>query len=1089
LDTKDSQDQWAIAKLTNYARTVLSFARFVKLSTPAQRLQFFLACAIGACCALVPIFLKTGSYTLKWASLALVAGAIICFLWLLRRIVPPVFYSPSLKPYSDTDGELFVELERGSEIVQCVGFLEDSQISLIAIHGATGIGKTSVLRAGIQYRFLRRSADSNDSKGQTGDCIYWRADPSSESVSLIKAIEHSIGDVHGNNPLDIVNLVKSRLVIIVDQFERLDRSSPDNALIFDLIRRVHASSAPHKVQLVIAFDSDYLPEWLSFEQDAGIQAQKIAIQAFTMPQALRVINVLAIRAGITISNKILAHYVRDIANDGRVSPLDIAVGLVAFLAWNQQVDRVSIRDYRRAGGVQAVWSTHLQEQLGPAHIRPQDRERLIQAVLITLVDRETRRRKKEGGTKDEIARVAGLDIHAITSYLKSLEAGYVLLSVHAQNVYTLSRDQLAAALQDHVFMVAGDGIVRATSIGKSERARKLRLFRYPALGAALGAVLIVIAFGAQAAFRWQHTRKIAAEHSALINFQRNTVINSKLHPDLFDAQSNFESISIDTKDLKTLEWLYSPHLTELKLRSPGLVSLHGLEAVSALESLDIDLKDVSLTDLQEISALQQLRTLILRGIGHAKNKLSVSALNLRELRTLDLDFEGTKITSLPDLSTLLNLENLTLNLKSTDIDQLPDLSMLPRLQCVRVLLDHSKIQNLTPLAKLDHLQYLTLSLDPGQIKSVADLRTSQAVFDLTLYLGSYPFTKLPGLDRITGLQGLSLHMPSTVNTSVPDLSNLKHLQRLSIFVSGSDLRALPKIKVLKRLHVVNLGLESSAIIRLPDMSGMKEVERLAFNTNSTSIQALPTFPNPTDRKNVDEINLCLRNSDILSLEGIKEFPNLRTLSMELGGSQIQDLNFLTRLTNLRTLILHIGWSQAHKLPTFSNLSSLHRLELHLEGQAELEELPDFSGAKGLTELSLFLPNSNLQHLPELSSFANLKKLTITLVNATIPDLSAITEARNLQELSLDLRESSIPAVPSFSELKFLQKVSIDLRHSRLRDSAGLNGMSKLQELKVDDSMPFLNRIPSSVKRVSVGAFQFSADQRCSEDFYDLECQR
>jgi hypothetical protein len=44
---------------------------------------------------------------------------------------------------------------------------------------------------------------------------------------------------------------------------------------------------------------------------------------------------------------------------------------------------------------------------------------------------------------------------------------------------------------------------------------------------------------------------------------------------------------------------------------------------------------------------------------------------------------------------------------------------------------------------------------------------------------------------------------------------------------------------------------------------------------------------------------------VTSLEGIKEFPNLRTLSMELGGSQIQDLNFLTHLTNLRTLILHI----------------------------------------------------------------------------------------------------------------------------------------------------------------------------------------
>ena len=101
----------------------------------------------------------------------LFAAGLVFLFYGLNRIWKLV-YTPELPPpknrpsaikgpvaFAPADGELFRRLGREDELGKLLGFIEDDQVRLVVLMGASGAGKTSVLRAGLPNILKDKSID------------------------------------------------------------------------------------------------------------------------------------------------------------------------------------------------------------------------------------------------------------------------------------------------------------------------------------------------------------------------------------------------------------------------------------------------------------------------------------------------------------------------------------------------------------------------------------------------------------------------------------------------------------------------------------------------------------------------------------------------------------------------------------------------------------------------------------------------------------------------------------------------------------------------------------------------------------------
>jgi hypothetical protein len=130
---------------------------------------------------------------LKVARIALLVTSALLFCWTVYRIwkqavpvkVPEAETGPSAikgcMAFTDEDGELFRRLSRKTEIENLLTHLLDDQIPMVVLMGESGVGKTSLLRAGISDGLKKRNVR----------LIYWEALPSNPSDRLLHAIQSS----------------------------------------------------------------------------------------------------------------------------------------------------------------------------------------------------------------------------------------------------------------------------------------------------------------------------------------------------------------------------------------------------------------------------------------------------------------------------------------------------------------------------------------------------------------------------------------------------------------------------------------------------------------------------------------------------------------------------------------------------------------------------------------------------------------------------------------------------------------------------------------------------------------------------------
>lgn len=976
---------------------------------------------------------------------------------LRKRRIPKALKGPY--PYTDKDGAFFSKLERSTEVRRCLQFLDDPNTTLVFAHGPSGAGVSSTMHAGVKYQ-LEQKAPAE----QLLYCIYWAAVEVNPEAALVAVIEADRGISYSGSLANVLQAPTDRLVIVIDEFEKLKRTNPQHRPIFDFLCDVYKQPYPHRTQVVVAFESQYLPEWQAFQQEVGIRAPSITIPPLQLERAKKVMRTILNEANIHIGGGVADNYVNDMAEDGAVSPDAIAIGALAFSSWSEIKGGVKRPDYDAAERSKGVLKAYLRERLGWAHIVKEDSAPLLHAIVASLMTAPPRdERRVEGASVDEIAKEARIDAHRIEMYLQDLEDGRVLHSIPGSNLYTIAHDQwvpalreldqelhqeTAAAMQsiietyqqwrryqqrkylvrgkqlrwlsknEHTFLIGPDHINRTVYLRKSKTAAKWRRLRRIAIVLLLIALLL---------FSLRYWRRYRAHQQ---------LSKSHLIAEIYDHQGQLESLSVDCVKFDDLNWLHSPQIADLSI-SGAVRSLDGLKSAKDVQDLKLFLT----------------------------TSISVEAVsNLRNLKSLVI--QGTQLPALPDLSAASSLRHLTINAKDGSITDLSPIASIPQLTDLELFLDRSKVQSLAPIANIEHLKTLHLSLDQNQLQLLSALRARQSPLTLTLDLQPSIGPKAD-VSHIGGLQGLTIQIPGANPGQIPNIVPAMQLQGLHLIIDGgSQTKELPAIEQLNTLSSLELNVESSQIPQLPNICTLSGLEWLSLNLSSTAITTLPKFE---CFENLKELHLILRNLKGGSLRGIDCLSKLQTLELDIRGANIADLDTIAKLSNLEKLVLSLQWSQVSDLKDlFSSLTKLRILELHIEGDWGIEALPrTVTDLHNLTELSLTVSGSHIERLPRLTSLIHLEKLAITVTDNSEMDLTELENITSVSELKLDFHRSAMRNMPNLSHITNLRKTVVDVSGSNIKGFSQLQTVPKLEELTIDQDFESAMGLPASVKKLRI----------------------
>jgi hypothetical protein len=285
--------------------------------------------------------------------------------------------------FTPEDGPLFRKLGREAELQKLLGWIEDDQVPLIVVMGASGAGKTSLLRAGL----------TDILSGKDIAYHYWEAVPASPGDRLFRAIRESWNHCPSRegprkdikeSPLesrialpeslnDLVNppaeLGRRRHVIVLDQFEQMRGQSLSHSPVFRLLRKiVREGRPPHRLTWIIAFRREFRADWSDFmipEQGQGVYPPEMSLGLFSEDQAKRAAYCLVEEAALSVEQKVIENLIDTASVEGEVSPVDLGIGLqvLAEAAGRQPGQTVTIRDYHFAGGAEGLLAEYISKQL------------------------------------------------------------------------------------------------------------------------------------------------------------------------------------------------------------------------------------------------------------------------------------------------------------------------------------------------------------------------------------------------------------------------------------------------------------------------------------------------------------------------------------------------------------------------------------------------------------------------------------------------------------------------------------------------------------------------------------------------------
>lgn len=983
---------------------------------------------------------------------ALYAIGAIAFIYGVVRVwklvnppeLPPAKNRPSAikgpMAFTEADGDLFRKLERESELQKLLGLVLDNQILMIVVRGASGAGKTSLLRAGLKHIL-----------GERAIFHYWEAVPVEPDKGLLRAV-HERWPEGATKPTTLAELVnpsdalgRQSHVIVLDQFEQLR----GNKKIFQLLRRiVRESKPPHRITWVIAFRREFSADWLDFispEQENGIRPpQDISLRLFTTDQAREVIGQLIDESDLkdSIEQSVIDNLVEAATVDGEVSPVDIGIGLLVLteLHERQSSQTITKRDYQFAGGAEGLLTQYINRCLEP--FPPESKEAILKAMLALRDPEENRQRLATGLTIDELAAEVGTDTRVLKLQLNRLADRDIRLleadtPTDASPVrYRLPHERLIPALYrltgkllaevDQAKLKFQNGfqawhtndkrsryLLKGKELrlvqryetqipwGKDEQEKKSFLFRSKGhrqlvRAATVAAVLAMIGTGWFSIQQYQRF-----EH-------RKYLTESGYPAELYDFQHQLKRLELNEPlNLEHFTWLSSDSIEELSVTaaksSNSFAGLTTLSSCRSLKKLTLDLSDSQVSDLQPLA-------------------------QLTGLRQLTLDLSRSQVSDLQPLEQLKGLTQLTLDLSFSQVRELKPLEQLQGLTQLTLYLSSGRVNDLKSVAKLGNLTELTLDkCDGSNLELLTQLSN---LTNLTLGLSSFTVRDLEQLARLNKLTRLYLDVTDGKGHIFEPLGQLDKLKQLSLELNPSQMRDLLPLAQLSNLTQFSLGISKSQVSDLKPLGQLGNLTQLSLflyvETDEVPLAPLASLRNLTD------LSINFNSSQITNLMQLGQLSNLTQLLLSLDDNEVGDLSSLEHLKGLTQLTLLISSNKVPDLTSLEQMKQLTQLTLSSKQTINLECLTKL---RSLTQLELYLNNLQATDLKVLEQLNGLTQLTIDFGGSQVNNLDSLTKLTNLRDLTVILStenrpfqvsgdDSLISNVTSISQLNSLQKLSI-----------------------------------------------------------------
>ena len=254
----------------------------------------------------------------------------------LRNVCP----FKGLAPFEAADEEFFFGRER--LVDELVGRLQDA--SLLAIVGASGCGKSSLLRAG-----------------------------------LLPALGHEYALVRPGDPLPSVGEVP---VLAVDQFEEL--FAPDigvedrHAFVETLVET--AWDPERRTVVLIALRADFFGHLAPYVELADlVEAHQVLLGPLTTAELRRAIEGPAERTGLDVEPALVDALVDDVAGEPGGLPL-LSTALVDV--WREREgSTLTLASYERSGGVRGAVGRHADAAFRSL---PEDQRQVARRILLRL---------------------------------------------------------------------------------------------------------------------------------------------------------------------------------------------------------------------------------------------------------------------------------------------------------------------------------------------------------------------------------------------------------------------------------------------------------------------------------------------------------------------------------------------------------------------------------------------------------------------------------------------------------------------------------------------------------------------------------
>lgn len=954
---------------------------------------------------------------IRWVTAAI---ALVFMTWLLLRysrlaLTPPVELAPEApsavkgaEPFGVYDKQLFKKLGRGEDLRVLLSHVLDDQRPVTVVMGPSGVGKTSLIRAGLEAHLTATTPPNR--------VTYWEAVPTDAKSRLQHALDATSGRPEDGDH-----------IVILDQLEQLDPCNSEHEGIFDRLSGAMAAPPPHRIRYVVSFLEEYASTWLPWQaRQHRACTPVIVLRPFAEHQAQETLATLASEIALSLQQPVVNEIVRGAMTPDGVLPVDLGIGLLVLseLARRKGTKEISDRDFRVAGGSAGLLATYVQQQLDSLYLASIDRERLVKGLL-TLVDLQKNRRITEGRSSEDIVAVAGIEPSYGRRCLDRLASRTVrLLEPLPEDHMRLPHDRLAAAIRDvaAVAIAAQDSATLLFDTGyqrwaqhrrpsllldrsdlrrveqhlpsvmhqqrgpdehdflrRSRQRRTLQtLQRSLSLLAVAAALISWAAFGMSTS---RDDRRALAEHG--------------LPSDLYDRVASLDTLCLSQglSDLRTLR--NGRHLARLQVGLSGpSASLAGLDCLAALKSLSLDLKRVQSIGLDPLKGAKSLTTLV-------------------------LDLKGRRGVSLEPLGQLTALTTLALDVSGLNVSLEP-LRECRHLTTLQIQWSHNEALNLQPLIDLTELESLSLYLSGDSGASLEHLPQLKNLKTLWLYLRNSRETSLESLKEMKKLTSLSIYLPSTWSGNLGELGQLRSLADLSLHYNMNAKAELTLLRELKNITALSLDMRKISDARLDPLMDLQSLRVLSLDLSHTqgiSLEPLAALDSLTS------LSMNVSNSQDLSLEPIRQLPRLETLSLVLSSTEEGLLEQLDGVDASIELYLDLSRSREVNLDLVRNIDGLTTLSLNL-GATSGVSLEPLGGLTDLATLSLSMPGNSGVSLEPLRALKSLTGLALQVPQACHVSLEPLRELNDLGSMTLCLSDGSRVDFQWLRELPTLREVSI-----------------------------------------------------------------